>query len=111
MIAQVACSILHLYWCHLFIIKLDYRIYGAGLAMTVSNLVQFTIITILSHNIPRIKDALFWPTMDSFREWNEYLSISLPATMMLCAEWWAFEINVVASGYFGVAQLAANTIA
>ena len=30
---------------------------------------------------------------------------------MICAEWWFFELNVVVSSYFGVAQLAANAIA
>ena len=37
MMAQVACTLLHFFWCHLFIMQLDFRVYGAGLAMTVTN--------------------------------------------------------------------------
>ena len=49
-----------------------------------------------------IKEALFFPTLDSFKEWGSYLRLSIPATVMLCAEWWAFEILTILTGIIGV---------
>ena len=37
MMAQVACTCLHVFWCDLFIVRLGYSIYGAGCAMTLTN--------------------------------------------------------------------------
>lgn len=53
---------------------------------------------------------MFWPTYESFTEWGEYLAISIPVTAMICASWWAFEIFVLASGYIGVKEQAAQAI-
>lgn len=45
-----------------------------------------------------------------FSGWFDYLRIGLPGAMMLCFEWWAFEILAVISGWIGVQALAAEVI-
>ena len=42
--------------------------------------------------------------------WGEYLCISIPATVMICAEWWAFEIIELLAGILGVTELASQTL-
>jgi len=37
----------------------------------------------------------------------EYIKIGFPATVMTCLSWWAWEINLIYSGLFGVTQQAA----
>ena len=39
-----------------------------------------------------------------------YLSIGLPSALMVCFEWWAFEILAILSGYIGVEALACEVI-
>lgn len=41
---------------------------------------------------------------------REYLGISLPATIMICAEWWGFEILALIAGIIGVAAQASWAI-
>ena len=48
--------------------------------------------------------------METFRGWGDYLKISLPATLMICSEWWAYEILTLMSGILGVLPLASQTI-
>lgn len=43
--------------------------------------------------------------------WGEFLKLALPGTLMLCAEWWGFEVTVIAVGLIGQVELAAHTIA
>jgi MATE family multidrug resistance protein len=50
------------------------------------------------------------PTKESLDDWAEYISIAIPATIMVCAEWWCFEVFVLISSYLGVAYLATNVI-
>jgi MATE family multidrug resistance protein len=97
-------------WCYIFIIKYGYGIYGAGYAMALTCFIEFVAVTILAHSVERIQEALFFPTRKSFRGWSEYFEVSVPATIMICAEWWSFELFVVASSYFDVNHFAANVI-
>ena len=48
--------------------------------------------------------------MESFTGWASYLKLSLGATVMICAEWWSFELMVILSGILGVVEQAANVI-
>ena len=50
------------------------------------------------------------PDISSFYGWGEYLGVSLPATIMCCAEWWAVEILVGIAGTMGVPQQASQTM-
>ena len=40
-----------------------------------------------------------------------YLKLSLPAIIMLCADWWSLQILTVVAGSVGVAEQAAMTTA
>ena len=50
------------------------------------------------------------PTKDTLIGWIDYLKISLPSTVMLLAEGWAFNVMGVLSGLISVNDQAANTI-
>jgi multidrug resistance protein, MATE family len=78
--------------------------------MALTGAIQLITVTLLAFRVPRIRKALFMPDSRVFSGWREYLGISVPATIMICAEWWAFELFVVASSYLGVDQLAANVV-
>ena len=56
----------------------------------------------------------FIPDGDSFTGWSEYLSISLPSTVLLCARIWAGQVLVFIAGYMSVtdqsSQIVINTI-
>ena len=102
MLAQLFCTALHGVWGYLFIVKWDMRVRGVGFAMATTNILMFTLTTLIAYSVPRVREALFMPTRESFEGWGEYFSISIPITIMICAEYWAFELFNVASGYLGV---------
>lgn len=47
---------------------------------------------------------------DSFRNWTEYLYFGVPAALMLCLEWWCFEILALYAGLLSINELAANVV-
>jgi MATE family multidrug resistance protein len=49
-------------------------------------------------------------TRECLSGWGEYLKLALPGSLMLCAEWWGFEITIIAVGWLGEVELAAHTI-
>jgi MATE family multidrug resistance protein len=46
----------------------------------------------------------------ALKEWGSYLRVGIPGAMMLCFEWWAFEILAIFTGYMGVDALAAEVV-
>ena len=103
-------TVLHGFWCYLYIDYYSWGVLGGGLAMATTYISIFTFMTLHSHCIPQIKKALFWPTADSFTGWGEYLAISTPATIIMCAEWWAFEILMFFAGYISIEAQAAHVL-
>ena len=63
---------------------------------------MFLFTTIYAHCIPAIRKTLTCPNKDTFLNWGAYLHISLPATVMLLAEGWAFNILGVLAGLISV---------
>ncbi len=41
-----------------------------------------------------------------FKGWKKYLSLAIPSTLMLCSEWWAFELLTIMAGWIGVNEQA-----
>ena len=76
----------------------------------VTYFLMFLFTNIYAHCIPAIKKAIQWPNKDSFVGWGSYLRISLPATVMLLAEGWAFNVLGVIAGLISVTDQAVNTI-
>ena len=110
MIAQMGGTLLHILWCYLFVLKANMGVRGLGLATALTNLIIFVMITVYAHCVPKIKETLFCPNAQTFSGWGEYLRFGVPATVMLCAEWWAFEILILLSGIIGVQEQAVLVI-
>ena len=110
MVAQVISSVLHIVLCIFCVSRFDMGVRGLGLATMITYFSMFFFTTIYSHCISAISEALQWPTKDSFVGWYDYLRISLPATVMLLAEGWAFNVLGVLAGLISVTDQAVNTI-
>ncbi|KAK9707992.1 ethionine resistance protein, partial [Basidiobolus ranarum] len=42
--------------------------------------------------------------------WWPFLKLALPGTIMICCDWWAFQVSSLAAAYFGTIALAAQSI-
>ena len=110
MLAQAAGTLIHIGWCYLFTVKLDLGVEGLGYSTTITYFTMLVVITINTCLIEKISKCIFFPTLESFSGWGAYFKLSIPATVMLCAEWWCFEINVILSGILGVIEQAVFVI-
>ena len=111
MVAQSGATLLHIVWCYLFVEVWGMELKGLAIAMNITTFTMLLMITIYAQCISSVRDALFFPTLDAFKGWGEYLRLSIPATVMLCAEWWAFEILTILTGIIGVNEQATQVIA
>lgn len=110
MVALIAGSILHIFWCYLFTDILLLEIMGIAYATLITYLTLF-IITLLYASFQKdIRAAMFMPNKDSFKDLNLYLKMAFPSMAMTTTDCWVFEIMNLMSSYIGVDSLAAQII-
>lgn len=111
-IVQIVTTVLHFGWCQLFITKLNLREYGAALATNITYILNMIIadiwIRILSDT--EFKNMIFCYDKTMFSDLIKYLRIGISGMLMLCFEWWAFELLAIFTGLLGVDQLAAEVV-
>ncbi|GAB4817791.1 hypothetical protein N2152v2_004837 [Parachlorella kessleri] len=102
-VACVAVALSPLYnW--LLIFKLGWGLDGAVLAMVaadVTMLVFLALWTLWHHRALAGRPQQTWHgwSLESLRGWGSFLRLALPSTVMVCVEWWAFELCVLMSGW------------
>lgn len=110
MLVMVLGTLGHIAFCYFFVNVLDLGVVGLAYASSIKDFILMLTVMIYSYCSKSTNCALVMVNRDAFCDWGKYLSISLPATAMICSEWWAFEIFTVLAGIMGVTQLAAMTI-
>lgn len=83
---------------------------GLGLATSITNFNLLTITMVYCNCSSKIRPSLGRFGRDSLRGWHEYLKIALPSTIIICSEWWAFEVLTVISGLISIEAQAVQTI-
>lgn len=85
---------------------------GASLSTCITyflNLIVGTAVVTLRSGIVH-PESWHWFNADSFRNFCEFLKYGVPATLMLCFEWWCFEVLSLLAGMLSVNELAANVV-
>uniref|UniRef100_A0A8C9VAI5 Multidrug and toxin extrusion protein n=1 Tax=Scleropages formosus TaxID=113540 RepID=A0A8C9VAI5_SCLFO len=49
-------------------------------------------------------------SLASLQEWGSYMQLAIPSTLMLCFEWWIYEIGGFLAGMLGEVDLAAQHV-
>eukprot|EP01022_Parablepharisma_sp_SALTPOND_P023173 TRINITY_DN4811_c0_g1_i1.p2 TRINITY_DN4811_c0_g1~~TRINITY_DN4811_c0_g1_i1.p2 ORF type:complete len:272 (+),score=5.08 TRINITY_DN4811_c0_g1_i1:206-1021(+) len=83
---------------------------GSVAAKTVSIVIYVGALSIYLWVSGRCSNTLVRVNTDAFKGWKEYLALAIPTTLMVCLEWWTWEILNLLCGKLGIAELAANTI-
>lgn len=54
-----------------------------------------------------------WPTgwsLDCLQEWGPFVKLAIPSMLMLCLEWWLFEVGGFLAGIISEVELGAQSI-
>ena len=102
LIAMIVATFVHVLLCFLFVKGLDMDIVGLAIASSIKDAVLLSTVMVYGCCSTKINIALVPISKDAFSGWSEYLKISLPSTIMICSEWWAFEILTILAGTLGV---------
>lgn len=107
MVATILATVLHIPLCFLLCKGLDWGIIGLAVATSIKDFFLMAFVVIYGRCSSEFDQTLQPLDKESFEGWCEYLKVSFPTMVMMCAQWWAFEIFIVIAGTLGVNQLAA----
>lgn len=112
MYIQAATMVLHCVWSYLFVFTFDLGVSGASIATCITYWSNLIFITLYVTYKTGLVEPASWhlPNKDSFIGWWEYLKFGVPAALMLCLEWWSFEIMAIFAGMLSIDELAANVV-
>jgi MATE family multidrug resistance protein len=78
---------------------------------TVSLWISGILQVVLSLSYPEVQRTLIKPYFQihpaAWTEWKEFILLGLPGTIMLCGEWWAFEVLQIMASFLGTVEVAA----
>lgn len=95
----------------LLIYYLEWGFDGCPIAMTVSSILTalglIFIIVLRSELRNTCWSGWSW---EAWTNWGSFFALGIPGLVMLCAEWWAFELLAILAGWQGDDVLAAHSI-
>jgi MATE family multidrug resistance protein len=102
--------LLHPVWCYLFIDIFDFNVIGAGISMSITQLLNWISVQLYIHIKNPYPESYFLITreMAAMTFFAEYLKKAVPAAILFAADWIGFEILTLMSSYIGSLSLAAN---
>lgn len=111
MLIQIGSTVIHIFWCWLFVDYLGYEMKGTAMATCVTNILNLIVLhfyTIRCTDDRVTKEAYKLPTRESFdlKGLKEYMTLGLPSIGMICLEWWSFEIMTLYSALIGLVATA-----
>ncbi|CAM9301345.1 unnamed protein product, partial [Heterosigma akashiwo] len=67
------------------------------------------MMTLLAFRYPEVQrtfQGLFGP--ESLKGWRQFFKLGIPGALMICLEWWCFELLVLCAGVLGTNFAAAQ---
>lgn len=49
-------------------------------------------------------------SLECLQEWGPFVRLAIPSMLMLCLEWWLFEVGAFLAGLISEAELGAQSI-
>jgi MATE family multidrug resistance protein len=90
------------------VLRLDYH--SLAWAQVITGCVGLAMMVGTSWNHPAVRRTMQPPSWEALSDIKEFFSLGVPGLVMLCAEWWAFELLTVLASWLGAEAVAAETI-
>ncbi|CAO2034456.1 unnamed protein product [Urochloa humidicola] len=98
MVSSGATALSHLLVCWLLVYKIGLGYKGAALASAISYLTNVSILAIYVRLSPACKNTWRGLAKEAFHDIPNFLKLGVPSALMVCLEWWSFELVVLLSG-------------
>ncbi|XP_061638293.1 multidrug and toxin extrusion protein 2 isoform X3 [Phyllopteryx taeniolatus] len=103
-------NLLNAFMNYIVLFVLNMGVAGSALANIVS---QFSMAGILyTYILWKGLHKVTWGgwSKDCLQEWGSFIHLAIPSMLMLCVEWWTFEITIFLAGLISEVELGAQSV-
>uniref|UniRef100_A0ACD5T7L8 Uncharacterized protein n=3 Tax=Avena sativa TaxID=4498 RepID=A0ACD5T7L8_AVESA len=108
--SSVTTLLLHIPLCWLLVFKTSLGYFGAALAISVSYWLNVFMLVAYIGFSNSCKETFSPPTKDAFSGVGVFMRLALPSALMLCFEWWSFEVIILLSGLLPNPELQTSVL-
>ncbi|KAL8218644.1 hypothetical protein R6Q57_022017 [Mikania cordata] len=98
MITSGVTALLHVFICWVLVFKLGLDIKGAALANTISNWINVVLLGVYVKLSPSCKHTWTGCSKEAINDLLGFLKLAVPSAVMICFEYWSFDMVVLLSG-------------
>ncbi|GMN38679.1 hypothetical protein TIFTF001_007917 [Ficus carica] len=102
------CCHVPLCWALVFKSRLGHL--GAALAIGISYWLNVILLVLHMTYSPACESTRIRISLDLFRGWGEFLRFAIPSAVMICLEWWSYEVLTLLSGFLPNPQLETSVL-
>ncbi|CAM0954023.1 unnamed protein product [Alopecurus aequalis] len=108
--SSTATLLLHIPLCWLLVFKTSLGYFGAALAISISYWLNVFMLVAYIGFTNSCKETFSLPTKDAFSGVGVFMRLALPSALMLCFEWWSFEVIILLSGLLPNPELQTSVL-
>ncbi|XP_056612001.1 multidrug and toxin extrusion protein 1 [Triplophysa dalaica] len=109
-ITGMAANALNVIINYVLLFVLDFGVAGSAAANTISQYALAVSLLVFIRWKGLYKDTWTGWSMDCLKEWESFIHLAIPSMLMLCAEWWTYEIGGLLSGLISEVELGAQSV-
>ncbi|KQJ82173.1 protein DETOXIFICATION 16 isoform X1 [Brachypodium distachyon] len=110
MLSSGVMALSHVLVCWLLVYKLGLGNSGAALANTISYLVNFLVLALYVRFSQSCKNTWTGLSTEAFHDILSFLRLAVPSALMVCLEWWSFDLMVLLTGFLPNPKLEASVL-
>ncbi|PNT70757.1 hypothetical protein BRADI_2g17260v3 [Brachypodium distachyon] len=108
--SSIATLVLHIPLSWLLVFKTSLGFIGAALAISISYWLNVFMLVGYIRCSTSCKETFSPPTLDAFSGVGVFMRLALPSALMLCFEWWSFEVIILLSGLLPNPELQTSVL-
>ncbi|XP_057961025.1 protein DETOXIFICATION 12-like isoform X2 [Malania oleifera] len=101
---------LHVPLCWVLVFKSGLGKLGAALALSISNWLNVIFLTLYMSYSPACAKTRVMVSTEIFHGIGEFFRFAIPSAVMICLEWWSFELIILFSGLLPNPELETSVL-
>ncbi|WVZ69255.1 hypothetical protein U9M48_018069 [Paspalum notatum var. saurae] len=110
LLSSVATMAIHIPLCYLMVFKTGFGYTGAALTIGISYWLNVGMLVGYIMFSNSCKETRTRPTIEAFKGVDAFLRLALPSALMMCFEWWSFELLILLSGFLPNPELQTSVL-
>ncbi|KAE8668230.1 MATE efflux family protein 9 [Hibiscus syriacus] len=110
LICSCSSLLVHIPLCWALVFKFGLENVGGALAISISNWLNVIFLALYMWYSPACAKTRVPVTMELFQGIREFFRFAIPSAVMICLEWWSFELLILLSGLLPHPELETSVL-